>query len=223
MKRICLILLSAVILITSGCSTSESFTRPGYNFAPVEKVAVIKVSGNIRGEAVKTQINDYFVMELMKKGYVPIERDAIDNLLKEQDFQNSNLTSTQNAAQVGQILNVPAVFMINVPSFNEKVTITAKLVDVSDGSILWMGSGNANTGKTLMTIAGVVGGAIVGSQFSHDHKSAAAIGGGVLGGLAGNVLTPQEDEMIKELIGKICSTIPDRAPAISMKQTTGGM
>ena len=63
--------------------------RLGYDFTKVEKVAVVEVSGAVAGDAVKNQIGDFFAMELLKKGYTPVERAQVQTILAEQDFQAS--------------------------------------------------------------------------------------------------------------------------------------
>ena len=73
MRSVCLCTFAAV-LFAGGCAASkgESYTRAGYDFSRVEKVAVIEVTGRVQGEDVKNQISDFFVMELLKKGYTPV-------------------------------------------------------------------------------------------------------------------------------------------------------
>lgn len=210
MKTIFLSTLAALALLLAGCSDGESYSRPGYDFAAVEKVAVIEVTGTIGSEAAKNQISDYFVMELLKKGYSPVERRQIQALVAEQDMQASDITTAEGAARAGRILNMPVVFIINIPSFAEDIEMTAKMIDVEDGSILWMGTGTGSTGKTLGTIAGAAAGAVVGSQLSDDHRTGAAIGGAVLGGVAGNALAPQTAKLVKDIIAKMCQSMPSR-------------
>jgi hypothetical protein len=194
-----------------GCTSSESFARKGYDFYQIDKIAVVDVIGPVGGEAAKNQIADMFVMELLKKGYSPIERSQVQVLLKEQKFQASNVTSAENMARAGEILNVPVVLFINVPKFREDMTISAKMVDVEDGSILWMGTGTGSANKTVGTIVGAAAGAIVGASVTGSNdRVVGAIGGGVLGGAAGNLLTPQKEQKARDLIKKICETLPVR-------------
>ena len=150
-------------------------------------------------------------MELLKKGYSPIERSQVQILLNEQKFQASDVTSNEGIAQAGEILNVPVVLFINVPKFKEEITLSAKMVNVQDGSILWMGTATGTTGKTLNTILGAAGGAIVGAAVSNnDNRVIGAIGGGVVGGAAGQLLSPQVEQKVRELAKKICESLPNR-------------
>ena len=216
MKTVCVCTLLAA-LVVSGCATGkgESYVRAGYNFGALEKVAVVEVSGEVRGDAAKNQIADFFTMELLKRGYTPIERAQVQALLDEQDFQASDITSNEGAAKVGKIMNVPAVMLVSIPTCKENISMTAKMVDVEDGSVLWLGSGSGSTGKTGSTILGAVAGAAVGAVVAGGDSSDRVVGGvigGVLGGVAGRALTPQQAEQVKKIIAKVCEDMPSRFP-----------
>jgi hypothetical protein len=134
-------------------------------------------------------------------------------LLKEQKFQTSGITSDEDATKAGKILNVPAVMLVNIPKFKEEINMTAKIIDVEDGSVLWIGSGSGSTGKTLSTIvgaaAGAAAGAVVGGRDTRDRVAGGVIGG-VLGGVAGNALSPQQAEQVQKIIKKVCENLPYR-------------
>lgn len=211
MRTLLLVLTSSVCVWLMGCSTAESYSRQGYDFYQIDKVAVVDVIGPVGGEAAKNQIADFFVMELLKKGYSPIERSQVQILLNEQKFQASDITSGEDMARAGEILNVPVVMFINVPKFKEDIALTVKMVDVEDGSILWMGSAEGTTGKTLGTIAGATAGVIVGAASTgDDDRVLGGVAGGVLGGAAGYLLTPKQEKLVRELAAKVCKTLPPR-------------
>ena len=212
MKAALYIGLVAVVVGVCGCSSVESVNKAGFDMAAQEKVAVVSVEGNLRGVGAKNQIAGFFEMELLRKGYAPIERTQIEMLLKEQDFQISELTQAEGAANAGQMLNVPMVLMVSVPEFgDEKVSITAKIIDVEDASILWMGNGSGNTNKTLATILGAVLGALIGAGTTGDDDQVlGGVGGGVIGGVAGYMLAPQEAKMAQDIIKKMCKKMPGR-------------
>jgi hypothetical protein len=216
MRTVCVCTLLAA-LVVAGCATGkgESYVRAGYNFGALEKVAIVEVSGQVNGDAAKNQIADFFIMELLKKGYTPVERAQVQTLLKEQDFQASDITSNEDAAKVGKILNVPAVMLVNIPTCKEDISMTAKMVDVQDGSVLWVGSGSGSTGKTGSTILGAVAGAAAGAVLAGGDTNDRVVGGvvgGVLGGVAGRALTPQQAEQVKKIIAKVCEKLPSRFP-----------
>jgi hypothetical protein len=205
-------------LAVAGCATSqgESQALAGYDFSQIDKIAIVDVTGRVNGDAVKNQISNLFTMELMKKGYKFIERKDIKSLLKEQEFQASDITTAEGAAKAGRVLNVPAVMLIDIPKFrDEKMEMSAKLIDVQDGTILWIGTGSGSTGKTLATIAGVAAGAALGAAVGgHDTEDRVAGGiiGGVVGGVAGNALSPDEKDQVRKIVAKVVASLPPRIP-----------
>lgn len=214
MRTVCLCTLLAA-LVAGGCATGkgESFVRAGFDFGKLDKVAVLEVSGAVRGDAAKNQIGDFFVMELLKKGYTPVERAQVQTLLKEQKFQATDVTSAEGAARAGRILNVPAVMLVNIPTYKDEMNMTAKMIDVEDASILWSGGGSGRTGKTLSTIFGAAAGAAAGATVAGDKRDDKILGGvigGVLGGVAGQALSPQQAEQVQKVIKKVCAELPPR-------------
>lgn len=214
MKTVFFTIILAV-LIVGGCSTGkgESQARVGFDFSGIEKVAILEISGTVQNEAVKNQIGDFFSMELLAKGYTPVERAQVQALLKEQEFQASDITSSEGAAKAGNILNVPAVMLINIPTYKEEMNMTAKMLSVEDGGVLWVGTGSGSTGKTLSTILGAAAGAAAGVAVAGGDSSdriAGGVIGGVLGGVAGNALSPQQAEQVRKIIKKVCASLPSR-------------
>ena len=206
------IAMSLPLLFVGGCATGESYVNPGADLSHIDKVAVVDVVGDIKGDTAKNQIADYFAMELIKKGFTPVERAQVQSLLKEQSFQAMDVTSNQGAAQTGQILNASTIMVVNV-DYGEQISMTAKMLDVQDGSMLWIGSGSGKTGRGLMAIAGAVTGALSGAGVAGrdtSDKTAGAIVGGVLGGVAGEALTPQQAQQAQKIIKKMCQTLPYR-------------
>jgi hypothetical protein len=202
-------------LIVGGCASGkgESYARVGFNFAELEKVAILEVSGAVAGDAAKNQIGSFFEMELIKRGYTPVERSQVQALLKEQEFQASDITSSEGAARAGNILNVPAVMLISIPKYKEEMSMTAKMIDVEDGGILWIGNGSGSTGKTFSTILGAAAGAAAGVAVAGGDSSdrvAGGVIGGVLGGVAGQALSPQQEEQVQKIIKKVCESLPYR-------------
>jgi hypothetical protein len=205
------------VMLIGGCSSGESYVKAGYDFTRLDKVAVVDVQGDINGEPAKNQIADFFTMELLKKGFAPVERAQVQTLLKEHQFQVSGLTSSEGAARAGKILNVPAILVVNIPNFGEEMSMTAKMINVEDGGILWMGSGSGKTGTLLSTIFGTAAGAGAGAAAGkavggNDSTAIGAVAGGVLGGVTGHELSPQKAEKAQEIIKKICKSLPPRLP-----------
>ncbi|MEN6335455.1 MAG: hypothetical protein ABFE01_14490 [Phycisphaerales bacterium] len=211
------VLLTA--LAVAGCASSEAESQAvaGYNFGNLDKIAIVEVTGRVYGETAKNQISNLFTMALMKKGYTFIERKDVKAILKEQEFQASDLTTDAGAAKAGQILNVPAVVMIDIPKFKgEKMEMSAKLIDVENGTILWMGTGSGSTGKGLATVGGAIAGAAAGAVLAGGDSGDRVVGGvigGVVGGVAGNALSPSLEKQVKKVVAKVVKDFPSRIPS----------
>jgi hypothetical protein len=209
--------LLTVLALTAGCATQvgESQGRVGFDFAKLDKVAVLDVTG-AASPAVRNQIGDYFVLELLKRGYGPVERQQVDELLKEQGFQNTTgITSTEGAVKAGRVLNVPAVILVNIPDNDEEVSMTAKMVSVEDGAILWQGTGYGKKNTWMTTVLGAVvgagAGAAIGNTAGHDGAVVGGVAGGVVGGMAGQALTPQQAEQVQKIVKQMCKQMPPRS------------
>ena len=218
MRTLCVCTLLTVV-VAGGCASQkgESYARAGFDFTTLDKVAILDVSGSVRGDAAKNQIGDFFAMELIKRGYTPVERAEVQKLLKEQEFQASDITSDAGAVEAGEILNVPAVLLVNIPTYKEEMNMTAKIINVEEGGILWVGSASGSTGKTLSTILGVAAGAAAGVAVAGGDSSdrvAGGVIGGVLGGVAGHALSPQQAEQVQKLIKKLCEEMPARVGVV---------
>ena len=214
--RNAMIALMFITVLMAGCASQsgESAISPKFQAVAgkINKIAVVDVTGQIYGEAQKNYIAGIFQKELMLKGYEAVERSEVQKILKEQDFQSSDVTSSTQAAQIGKILNVPAVILASIPEYGDKILMVAKLVDVETASILWIGEGEASTGKTAATLlGGAIGaatGAAVAGDSRHDRTTGAVIGG-IGGGAAGAMFSPSESKVFKKLIReKVCSDLP---------------
>ncbi|MFW5996397.1 MAG: CsgG/HfaB family protein [Lentisphaeria bacterium] len=201
--------LCAVTLWLAGCSTVDQQVSPAFQQKSPDRIAVVDITGDIRGNANKNQVEDFFVKELMGKGYRVIERERVDKLLDEQDFQRSDRTSTDEAAKIGEVINVPAVAMVDVNVDDEKISLTGRMVDVESGEVLWIGSSRGGSGKTLSTVAGAVVGGAAGSQVgSGSGRTAATIAGGALGGAAGKTMAPQTARVVEKSIQRMVKELP---------------
>ncbi len=213
-------LLSA--LMVAGCASTKTESHPlaGYDFNKAKSIAVVEVKG-VYGEATKGKFMDMFNMELLKRGYAPVDRARVQTYLKEQQFQSSGMTSGENAAKAGKLLNVPAVMVINVPKYkDDKMDLTATMVEVETSQILWVGTGTGNTGRGLATVGGAVLGAAAGAVLAGGDTGDRVLGGiagGAVGGIAGYALSPEQEEQVRKLVAEICEGMPSLIPVVQKK------
>ena len=206
MKIVVNILLIALLFI-GGCGSgrAESHFRAGYNFSMLDSIAIVAVEGALQSEIAKNQIAECFEMELLKKGYAPKEWTSVAAAREDEQIEASKLDTDEGVSQVGGIINVPAVLIVNVPHFGDEITITAKLVDVADGSVLWIGSGTSKAGGFL----GLGGGWGSGGAAA-ENDLFGGVPGGMMGGTSSYALSPKETDKVQRLIRRMCKTLPSR-------------
>lgn len=216
------IALLAVISLTSsvGCATikADSTVKPNFDFSKIGKVGLVQVAfGNAKApqdfEAASNQIGDIMLMEFMRKGYETVERNQIEAVLKEQQFQHSGMTE-QDAVQVGKILNLKAVIIINVVKCSDEIVMTAKMIDTQTASHLWISTGEGDTNKgltsLLTTVGGGVAGAGIGTAVGGKGKGTVlgAVGGAFGGMVAGKLLEPSLTDCVKKVCAKMTEILP---------------
>jgi curli biogenesis system outer membrane secretion channel CsgG len=134
---------------------------------------------------------DVLVKELLKGStYSIIERRALDQVLKEQNFSNSNRADAKTAAAIGRVLGVDAIIIGTVTQFGldetavgvgsgtvggrigralgagkrvnteAAVGMTARMVDTSTGEILTAASGSGKSSKVSLATSGSITGAL---------------------------------------------------------------
>jgi len=134
------LIIAVLMLCVSGCISSNSENnRVSYNLNGIDKIAIVEVTGQIVDVDATTQIADLFTVELLHKGYSPIP--LLQSTSKIQSILDLEPINLQPGAysQMGQMLKVPAVLVINVPYIDsDEISISAQLIDSKDGSVLWM-------------------------------------------------------------------------------------
>jgi len=139
------------------------------------RIVVLSRSWNRGGRRRQETVEDAtatsrFVAMLMGRGVRVIERGAVEELLREGEFQRSGITE-QNAVAFGKMLNVRGVLLVGVPQSDSATprrtvlgprgyaatTVTARLLDVERAEVVWQGtaSGKArirDAGETIQVI-----------------------------------------------------------------------
>jgi hypothetical protein len=203
-----------VLMAAVGCVSGQGWVSPAFDSSPIQRVAVVDVEGGLPGLGARNAIGDYFAMEFTKRGYTMVDRSQVAALLAEQDFQRSDMTSSEGAARAGRILNVDAVVVVNVAEFGQRITLTAKMLDAEGGAVLWIASASASTGKVLATATGAAVGAAAGATVGHGSgRVLAGTAGAALGGIAGYSLSPGELRATEKAVARACKFLPYRGGA----------
>jgi len=202
MKIVLNILVIAVLLVAGCRSQQESSFRAGYDFAGVNKVAIVSVEGAIPSEVAKDEIADFFSIELLDKGYAPMGRAQVRASLAEQEEADAitNLSTPEGAVEAGLALDVPAVLTIKIPHFGDEISISATMIDVEDHSILWLATG---TGKGRGAFSSVFK--------SKSGSKEEGLLGPMMGDVAGSTdrpLSPEDAERAQRIVKKMCRSLP---------------
>ena len=205
----------------TGCATvtGNCIVKRGYDLSKMKKVAVVEVTFGNRGHideysAAANQIADLISDQFFRKGYSTVERAQIVAVLKEIDFGHSGMTSDEDAARIGKILNVSAVVIGNVQECGEKFVITVKAVDTETAEHLIKGDGKGEAHSKVTKIVSLAGGAAVGAGVGGavGGKKGAVLGGlgGAFGGLiAGEMLSEDVYDIAKKTIEKVFENLPE--------------
>lgn len=200
---------------TTGCaSTDASGTySQAHDFSQIERVAISGISGAGNQEAAQEQVGAMFTQQLMELGYRPIERTRVRAVMEEQNFAQSDSTTSDGAARLGRILNVDAMIVVDVPEYGDDMSMSARMIDPETAEVIWTASGSGDMGMAAR--AGTFIGGITGGLIGHEYGGAigtlgGAAAGAAAGDLTGRQMTPREQELAAELIIEITETLPSR-------------
>jgi len=128
-SRMALGLFAAVVFaIPSLAQTAAPAAAPTASAGPKKRVAVMNFDyGTVRttvaqifgsDQDVGKGISDMLVEKLVNGGqYSVIERNALDKILKEQNFSNSDRADASTAAKIGAVLGVDAIIIGSITQF----------------------------------------------------------------------------------------------------------
>jgi len=99
-------------------------------------VAIIILDANGVSETVTATTTDIFRRELFNtRRFTVIERSKMEEILREQAFQQTGATETQQAADIGRILGVEKVIAGSLSRLGNKFIIDIRFIDVEKGEI----------------------------------------------------------------------------------------
>jgi len=180
-KHLLLRLLSLLVLTALTLASCVSTTMSGvdeYERLPEQvRVAVIDFENKTKYGArrLSDAAAEILISELSRSGnFIIVERNRLDEVLKELEFQLSDLSEGENSAQVGRILNVEYLITGVISNFGVKTegrdmliakkkiqTATAevdlKLIDVETAQIVYSAYGRGEAEKSIGSAFGVGG------------------------------------------------------------------
>ena len=201
-------LLSFAGLILSGPSTAQAFQAgrislpSGWDDRILERIiaghspklvlAVLDIEGSEKLQG-KVDLNpsDMLTTALVKSGrFQMVERNKIDRVIKEQNFQMSDLVDNSKAIEVGKLLGAEAVVFGSITSVSQtkidkfaydviktEVGIDVRVVGTETGKILISETATGTTEDRLITTAsGTVVSGSLSNNSSYTTASRMAIG-----------------------------------------------
>jgi TolB-like protein len=118
-------ILFTALFLASIAAAREKITVAVLDFEPK----------NVERESAEA-ITDLLRTELFNTGrFMVVERQKIQKILEEQKFQMSGLTDTDQAAQIGRLLNVKKIMIGTVNRLGGTHIINTRIVDVQSGLV----------------------------------------------------------------------------------------
>jgi TolB-like protein len=126
-----------------------------YTYA-AEKISMAVYEFDAAGvpPALGNAVADFIQAGLYETGrFNIIERKKIQQILKEQGFQKTGVTTTEQAVEVGRILNVNNIVIGTVAKIGKRIVITMQLIDVEMAKIILTDKVECDSEDLLTTAA----------------------------------------------------------------------
>ena len=136
---------------------SRIYVSPTAGQRVYRKVSVMPFQASV--DLVGASISDLFSTELLTtRKYQLVDRTQSEQILRERDPGHKIVSENAAAAKMGQLLGVQGVIIGTVPEYGVKISgtteliamgINVRMIDVSDGSIVWSISDIAVSDRSL--------------------------------------------------------------------------
>ena len=181
-----LLVVAAVLAVLPATAQTAQIRKPrvailDFDYATVQSYSSAMFGSNID---VGRGISDLLVTDLVKDGtYSIIERQALDKILAEQNFSNSNRADPTSAAKIGKLLGVDAIIIGAITQFGNEtqnknvggsgggwhgygiggfghsnskanVAINARIVNIDTGEILAVAQGAGESSRSSTSLLG---------------------------------------------------------------------
>lgn len=167
-------LLTFHVLLFYGCGTRYA-VKKGYDFGGIKNVAVAEFKSSEGAEAAGDAVRDIFTKCFLESGISVIDSNAFDKMLA-----HGNPQTPQMLAEIGAQTGADAILdgsiyrylpekeeriyyasedgkiRYETAFYNAKVAITARLVDVNTGDVVWVNSDYYESFDIQHTLEGAV-------------------------------------------------------------------
>lgn len=137
MKLVVIALLVTIIAFAAVAQGQENAMKP--------RIAVLDIAPTGVPQNLAVSVTELLSTELVNtKMFEVIERMQVAKILNEQGFQQTGVTDSSAAAEVGKLLNTKRVVIGTLGKLGQKLVVTLKIVDVEKASILFAEKEMAN-------------------------------------------------------------------------------
>ncbi len=214
MKKLIYILTITLFCVT-GCLSRTSSYQTNFDFSQIDKIAILSVDGQVQSEEAKGQISNLFVIELLNKGYAPIPLAQCEAKLR--SIAESNSPAQNDYEKIGEILEVPALLLVDIPVLDNDIFISAQLINSKNGSVLWMNQSSGDNEGEEIAFGDRRGknqeDYLMDPRLMFQEPPGAPKTQEAAAQKAGNQpLTPRELRKIETIVSRVCKNLP---PAVS--------
>ena len=178
MKKTALLLLTLIFL--SGCAKGPSiYFHPEVNLAYIKKVAVLPFENFSREKTAGEVSRDVFVTELLASGlFEVVPYGETLRALKEREIKEKDKLTTEDSKRIGKRLGVQGLILGTVNEYGTmgrdfpypRVSITASMIEIPSGVVVWRASYTAKGTTTLYRLFGVGAKSKVEAAKAASHK-----------------------------------------------------
>ena len=205
MRTLIAVLISAALLAPAEAQAKKRVAVLNFDYATVQN-SIQSIFGT--NQDIGKGIADILVTRLVNSGvYSVIERKALDKVLAEQNFSNSDRVDPSSAAKIGKILGVDGIII---------------------GSITQFGRDDKNVGVTGGAIGGLAGRYGLGGVGKRNAKAVVAINARLINTDTAEILAAAEGKITQELLAAQGTPVdiggyyfPDEAKCVAAMRPSG--
>ena len=138
MKKL-FVLLLGIVLLSLGCITVQSYTKPDVDFSKIKKIALIKLGA--QDASLSQIVTDELTLVFRKKGFNIIEKEQLKVIIDENTIIQSGLRETDRNTLA--LAGIDAVFVgaviMKKESRGDPIALSLKMFDIKSGVVLWIG------------------------------------------------------------------------------------
>jgi len=229
-KKLALLLVTGSLVTLQLQSQKRKVTVMDFDYGTI-KTSIQSIYGT--DADIGKGISDMLVNQLLQTGdYRLIERSALEKIMKEQNFSNSDRADPATAAKIGGLLGVDTMIVGSITTFGNEdnhyggsggggtwygkglggglginknktiVELTARLVDVNTGEILASVSGHGESEKKGLSVGG--------AGSSYWGKG----GGGKFDMGSSNFQESQIGKTVKLAVAQLATNLDAKAPTL---------